>query len=348
MVPKPNSAASETGGGGLSPAQKAVKIPLVSIVIPMLNEREGLSLLLSTLHSATAALPVHWQIVVVDDGSTDGTREILPNELSRFVCWQALILSRNFGQQAAYRAGLGASEGDAVIFMDADLQDPPDLIPQLIAKWQQGFKVVTACRTSRTERGLRRWLFDAFHQLFDRLTDGAMPKDSGMFSLIDRAVANRLLEIREVNLFLPALKCWFGFPQATISYSRRERAVGEPKQSMRNLLNYALNGLVSFSDLPLQWIGLLGLWLSLASFGYAGVLFLVKLCQWFGLFTTLEVKGFTTLAVAIFCLGGIQLLCLGVIGQYLARVYREIKSRPLFVIEQVLSSDGHQRVLQPR
>src|SRR6266496_969280 len=142
MVSKPNSAAPAAGGGGVSPSEKGVNIPSVSIVIPMLNEREGLPLLLSTLHSAIAALPVHWQIVAVDDGSTDGTREVLPKELSRFGCWQALILSRNFGQQAAYRAGLGAAKGDAVIFMDADLQDPPELIPELIAKWQQGFKVV--------------------------------------------------------------------------------------------------------------------------------------------------------------------------------------------------------------
>ena len=310
----------------------------------MLNERPGLKLLFSTLHGAIATVPVDWEIVVVDDGSTDGTRDVLTQALSVFPHWQALILSRNFGQQPAYRAGLGAARGDAVIFLDADLQDPPELIPQLVAKWQEGFKVVTACRTSRAERGPRRWMFDAFHQLFHRMTQGTMPKNSGMFSLVDRLVVKRLLEMRETNLFLPALKCWFGYPQATVTYARKERAVGAPKQSFRKLLNYALNGLYSFSDLPLQWIGLLGLFVSVASFGYGFILFLIKLGQFFGYFELLEVKGFTTLAVAVFCLGGIQLLCLGIIGQYLARMYREIKNRPLYVVEQTLTSDEPGRI----
>ena len=310
----------------------------------MLNERPGLKLLFSTLRAAIATAPVDWEIVVVDDGSTDGTRDVLMQELLVFPRWQALILSRNFGQQPAYRAGLGAANGDAVIFLDADLQDPPELIPKLVAKWQEGFKVVTACRTSRAERGPRRWMFDAFHQLFHRMTHGTMPKNSGMFSLVDRLVVKQLLDMRETNLFLPALKCWFGFPQASVPYARKERAVGAPKQSFRKLLNYALNGIYSFSDLPLQWIGLLGLFVSLASFGYGFILFFIKLGQFFGYFEMLEVKGFTTLAVAVFCLGGIQLLCLGIIGQYLARMYREIKSRPLYVVEQTLTSDEPGRI----
>ena len=318
--------------------------PVVSVVIPMLNERDGLKLLFSTLHAAIATVPVDWEIIVVDDGSTDGTREVIEQELAIFPRWQVIELSRNFGQQAAYRAGLGAAQGNAVIFLDADLQDPPQLIPQLIAKWNEGFKVVTACRTSRAERGPRRWAFDAFHKIFHKLTGGTMPENSGMFSLVDRVVVNRLLEMRETNLFLPALKCWFGFAQSTVHYQREGRAVGAPKQSFRKLLNYALNGLFSFSDVPLQWIGVLGLLLSVASFGYGFLLLLVKLGQFVGLFATLEVKGFTTLAVSIFCLGGIQLLCLGIIGQYLARMYREIKGRPLYVIDRVLSSDEPGRI----
>lgn len=318
--------------------------PVISVVIPMLNEREGLKPLFAALHAAIAAVPVDWEIVVVDDGSTDGTREVIEQELSIFPRWQVIELARNFGQQAAYRAGLGAAQGNAIIFLDADLQDPPRVIPQLVEKWREGFKVVTACRTSRAERGPRRWAFDAFHRIFHKLTGGTMPENSGMFSLVDRVVVNRLLEMRETNLFLPALKCWFGYSQGIVNYQREERAVGAPKQSFRKLLNYALNGLFSFSDLPLQWIGLLGLCLSVISFGYGFLLLLIKLGQFFGLFATLEVKGFTTLAVAIFCLGGIQLLCLGIIGQYLARMYREIKGRPLFVIERVLSSDEPGRI----
>jgi glycosyltransferase involved in cell wall biosynthesis len=313
----------------------------------MLNEREGLKVLFATLRPVLASADVDWEIVIVDDGSTDGTRDVIAAELSGFPRWKVLILARNFGQQPAYRAGLDAAEGDAVIFLDADLQDPPGLIPDLIAKWRAGFKVVTATRTSRAESGPRRWAFDLFHYLFHRLTDRTMPENSGMFALIDRVIVDKLVAMRETNLFLPALKCWFGFPQANVEYARKERAVGAPKQSLGKLFNYALNGLISFSDKPLQWIGVLGLLVSLASFGYGALLFGVKIAQVFGLLVNLQVQGFTTLAVAIFCLGGIQLLCLGIIGQYLARMYREIKNRPLYVVESVLTSDESQRVHEP-
>jgi polyisoprenyl-phosphate glycosyltransferase len=324
------------------------KIPLISIVIPMLNEREGLPLFFSTLHSAIGGLPIQWEIIAVDDGSTDGTRDILPTQLSKFPFWRALTLSRNFGQQAAYRAGLGAATGDAVVFLDADLQDPPDLIPALVDAWQHGFKVVTACRTGRAETGLRRWLFDSFHHIFQRITRGNLPRNSGMYSLIDRVIVDRLLDLKEVNLFLPALKCWFGFSQTTVDYVRSKRAVGEPKQSIGKLFGYALDAIFSFSELPLQWIGILGLAVSIASFGYGCILVLIKFAQVSGYLVSLEVKGFTTLAAAIFCLGGIQLLCLGIIGQYLARMYRELRERPLFVIQEIFSSDESARVRESR
>lgn len=321
---------------------------LVSIIIPMLNEREGLGLLFDRLSQTLTPTEVDWEIVVVDDGSTDGTREVIAAELARFARWKVILLSRNFGQQPAYRAGLDAATGDAIIFLDADLQDPPELIPQLLAQWRAGYKVVTATRASRAESGPRRWAFDLFHHLFHRLTDRMMPKNSGMFALVDRVVVDRLAKMRETNLFLPALKCWFGYPQTTVNYARKDRAVGAPKQSFRKLFSYALNGLISFSDKPLQWIGVAGLFISLASFGYGAFLVVIKIAQLFGFLTRLEVKGFTTLAVAVFCLSGIQLLCLGIIGQYLARMYREIKNRPLYVVESVLSSDESKRIHEPR
>ena len=322
------------------------KRPLVSIVIPMLNERDGLRQLFDHIAQIINDTPVEWELVIVDDGSTDGTRDLIAKELARFPRWRVIVLSRNFGQQPAYRAGLEYARGDAVIFLDADLQDPPELIPQLLDKWREGFKVVTGCRVSREERGLRRVLFDLFHQLFHRLTGRVMPINSGMFSLVDRVIVNQLLAARETNLFLPALKCWYGFPQTTISYARKDRAVGEPKQSFRKLFRYALDGLFSFSDLPLQWIAVVGASISVVSFGYAVLLVVIKLAQLAGFLTSLEVQGFTTLAVAVFCLSGIQLLSLGIVGQYLAHIYRESKGRPLYIVETILTSDEPGRIQQ--
>jgi dolichol-phosphate mannosyltransferase len=210
----------------------------------------------------------------------------------------------------------------------------------LVAQWRLGFKVVTGTRVSREERGLRRIFFDLFHQVFHRMTGRMMPRNSGMFSLVDRVVADHLTAARETNLFLPALKCWYGYPQTTVSYARQNRAAGAPKQSFRRLFRYAMDGLLSFSDLPLQWIAAIGAVLCLASFVYAGFLLTEKLLQTFGFFPSLRVLGFTTLAVAIFFFGGLNLFALGVVGQYLARIYREIKGRPLYVVESILSSEA--------
>lgn len=314
----------------------------------MLNERDGLRELFARLARAIKGTVAEWELVIVDDGSSDGTRDVIANELASFPRWQVIILSRNFGQQPAYRAGLEHARGDAVIFLDADLQDPPEVIPQLLAKWHEGYKVVTGCRSSREEQGLRRLLFEGFHYLFHQMSGKVMPRNSGMFSLVDRVVVDRLLAARETNLFLPALKCWYGFPQATITYARQERAIGEPKQSFRKLLRYALDGLFSFSDLPLQWIAAIGVLISAASLAYGVSLVAVKLLQLAGYLKSLEVKGFTTVVVAILGLGGIQLISLGIIGQYLARIYREIKGRPLYVVETVLTSNESRRIQQPR
>jgi len=312
---------------------------LISIIIPILNERNGFSSLFDRVASAIKNIPVDWELVIVDDGSTDGSRDVIASELVRFPRWRLIFLSRNFGQQSACRAGLAQARGDAVIFLDADLQDPPELIPQLIAKWREGFKVVTGSRSSREEHGLRRVVFDLFHKLFHRMTAGMMPVNSGMFSLVDRVVVDHLLAARETNLFLPALKCWYGFPQTTISYARKSRAVGQPKQTFRKLVRYALDGLFSFSDLPLQWIAITGGVICLASLGYAGILILEKILQMFGYFESLKVLGFTTLAVAVFFFGGLNLFAIGILGQYLARIYREIKSRPHYVVESELTSE---------
>ena len=310
---------------------------MISIVIPLWNEEEGVGALLSRLSELREAAPFPLELVLVDDGSTDKTAETLAPLLPSFPHWKLIHLSRNFGQQAAYRAGLDSATGNAVVFLDADLQDPPELIPEMVRRWEAGAKVVVAYRQSRPERGLRGVLLNLFHRVFKLATGGAMPENSGTFGLMDRVVAQHVRALPEVNLFLPALRTWFGYQQEIVWYHRAART-GQPKQTLRKLISYAWDGLTSFSEWPLKLIGLAGLVISALGFCYASVLIFIKAAQFFGFFRDLIVMGFTTLAVAVLFMGGIQLLCLGIIGEYIARAYRETKQRPIYIVERMEQS----------
>ncbi len=318
--------------------QAARGVPLVTVIVPLWNEEESIGQLVERLRRLRDVASVRWEFVFVNDGSTDGTRERLVESADALGAWALVQLSRNFGQQPAYRAGLDVAAGNAVVFLDADLQDPPELIPEMIERWKAGAKLIVGRRKSRAETGLRRKFFDLFHTLFFHLTAGAMPRDSGTFGLMDRAVADQVRAMPEVNLFLPAQRCWVGFRQEVVWYDRALRE-GAPKQSWAKLFSYAWEGITSFSVLPLKAISLVGVVVSLGGFAYAGLLVGVKILQLFGLFPALVVQGFTTLAVALFFLGGIQLVCLGLIGEYLAKVYREVKRRPIYIVEEVLRSN---------
>jgi dolichol-phosphate mannosyltransferase len=309
----------------------------ITVVIPVWNEEESIERLIERLRVVLPRVDVAWEFCFVDDGSRDQTIATLRKHAGVLGSWRIVKLSRNFGQQSAYRAGLDAAEGDAVVFLDADLQDPPELIPEMIRLWESGAKLITACRKSRSESGLRRTLFDLFHHLFHLVTSGAMPKNSGTFALMDRAVVDQVKAMPELNMFLPAMRCWVGFRQDVVWYDRASRE-GDPKQSMGKLLGYAWDGITSFSTLPLKAISVMGLLISFFGFAYAAGLVCVKILQAFGFFQQLVVQGFTTLAVAVLCLGGVQLTCLGVIGEYVAKVYREVKRRPPYVVETVLNS----------
>jgi polyisoprenyl-phosphate glycosyltransferase len=315
-------------------------IPMrVSVVTPLFNEVGNLAALSRRLESVFEQESSYdWEWIAVDDGSRDGSREWLEAHPMRNEA-RLIWLSRNFGQQAALMAGLRHATGDAVIFLDGDLQDPPEAIPQLLRKWEEGAQVVIAQRAKRSERMSRRILIRLFHYLFGQLTGNLLPKDSGNFGLIDVRVAEVLRGMTEHSLYLPGLRAWAGFAQATITYDRQDRETGSGLSLLR-LFGSAWDAIVAFSDLPLRLIAALGVLISLGSFGYGSVLLVERILQFFGLFSGQEVLGFTTVAVSVFFMGGVQLICLGVMGEYLAKIYREVKGRPLYLVESIQTKGG--------
>jgi glycosyltransferase involved in cell wall biosynthesis len=308
--------------------------PTIAVVIPVFNEEPVLPELFTRLgalfdsgHGCT------WRAVLVDDGSRDRTAELVRAQAARDPRFELVELSRNFGFQAALAAGLAQARGaDAVVTMDADLQDPPEVIPQLVAAWRDGAEVVRATRRSRAETGLRRVGLDLFHKIFGRLTDFPIEPNTGTFGLIGRDAVETFHRLPERHRFFPGLRAWIGFPTADVFYDRQERAAGQPQQTFRRLVRYALDGVFSFSHLPLRMLSYTGLFI--AFMGFAGGLFFIL---WRVLGFENSQQGFTTLVTLVLFLGGIQLIGIGVLGEYLGRIYDEVKQRPLYVVKKPLA-----------
>jgi len=303
--------------------------PAVTIVIPIFNEEQVLPELLARLGAMFDANPaIRWGALLVNDGSRDRSGELIRGHAVRDPRFALLELSRNFGFQAAIAAGLAHAPGDAVVTMDADLQDPPECIPELAARWREGAAVVRAVRRSRQETGARRFGMDLFHQFFNRISDFPIEANTGTFCLLDRTAVDALNQLPERHRFFPGLRAWVGFSSAEIQYDRHERAAGQPQQTLRRLVRYAFDGLFSFSYLPLRLLTYIGVIVSLAGF-VLGTYFVVK--RLLGI--EVAVTGFTTLAIIVLFLGGVQLIGIGVLGEYLARVYDEVKERPLYLLK---------------
>jgi polyisoprenyl-phosphate glycosyltransferase len=313
---------------------------LLSIVIPIFNEEEIVLELLTRLRSTEQTLhemSVDCEFVLVNDGSSDRTLEILEKEIEQDKSLRVVNLTRNFGHQAAIQAGLSVAEGDAIVIMDGDLQDPPELIPQLCEEWRKGNKVVIAKRRSRAEKGVRKLAFNSFYKVLGRMSDYPIELNAGHFSLMDKRVVQKLIALQERNRFLPGLRSWVGFEQGFVYYDREKRAGGEPKMTMTKLFRYGFDAIFSFSYKPLRAIWTLGMVVSLFCIGYA--IFLIGL----RVFGVNVVPGFTTPTVAILFLGGVQLISVGMLGEYMGRIYDEVKQRPLFLIDEVLSQDNSER-----
>jgi dolichol-phosphate mannosyltransferase len=308
---------------------------LLSVVIPCYNEE----LVLRTTHERLSHTLAHlgdiqFELIFVDDGSRDATFQLL-SELQRGdPRVRVLRLSRNFGHQLAVTAGLAEAAGDAVVVIDADLQDPPEVIAQMLELWREGNDVVYGSRVSREgESRFKLWTAKAFYRLINRLSDTEMPVDTGDFRLMDRKVVDVLVAMPERGRFLRGMVSWVGFRQTPVYYKREARHAGASKYPLLKMMRFAMDGIFSFSVLPLRLASLTGLaaiWIAI------GGIILAVIARVFDLYDVKFGRGWASLFVAVLFMGGVQLLCLGVIGEYLGRIYTEVKQRPLYAVSERL------------
>jgi dolichol-phosphate mannosyltransferase len=310
-----------------------VTTPKISLVIPIYNEESVLGALFARLKESLADLPPS-EILFVNDGSTDDSLTRLTRFLQEVPETRIINLSRNFGHQSALMAGITHARGEAVILMDGDLQDPPEVLPQMIEEWNKGAEVIVAARKSRRERGIRKLLFPLFYKVFSYLSDFPFSLSAGIFGLMDRKAVDEMIKLEECNRYIPGLRNWIGFKTAIVWYDREERAGGRPRQDLLSLMKYGADAVFSFSYKPLRLSLLFGLCISGLSFLYAALLVVLRLLE------VNYVKGFTTTTVAIFFLGGLILISNGILGEYLGRVYDEVKRRPLFIVSDIVSRDS--------
>lgn len=306
----------------------------ISIVVPMYNEEAVFHKLFEVLNKTLSQLDVEYEVVCVDDGSKDKTRALLESKAKEDPRVKAVILSRNFGKEAAMTAALDYASGEAVIPIDADLQDPPELIGQMVEKWREGFDVVYAKRVSRaTDTPMKRNTAGLFYRVFNMLSEIPIPENVGDYRLMDRRVVEAIKRLPEKDRFMKGLFCWPGFSNTTIEFERQERADGETKFNYWKLWNFALNGITSFSSFPVRIGVYLGLIVSVIAFIYGAIIVLKTII------TGVDVPGYASLMVVMLFLGGIQLFFLGLLGEYIGRIYKEVKGRPIYIVEKSCGFD---------
>ena len=307
----------------------------LAIVIAAYNEAQALPAMHSRLAAVLDSLTLHSSVLYVDDGSRDGTWQVLKSLAAADARIELLRLSRNFGKELALTAGLDRSDADAVVVLDADGQDPPELIPALVEKWQQGFDVVYGTRTSRDgESWLKKATAKSFYRVINSLSDTAIPADTGDFRLMSRRVVDSLRGLRERHRFMKGLFAWVGYPQASLPYQREPRIAGKSKFNYWRLWNFALEGITGFSTAPLRVATYLGLGTAFLAFAY-GSWIIAKTLLWGD-----PVQGWPTMMAVVLFLGGVQLMALGVIGEYLGRMYLEAKQRPLYLVQDWQPAQG--------
>jgi glycosyltransferase involved in cell wall biosynthesis len=311
--------------------------PDISIVAPVYNEIESLeafykevSRVMNGAHEKRGKARLTWELLLVDDGSRDGSSELIRKLARKDGHIRPVIFARNFGHQIAVTAGLDYARGRAAVVIDADLQDPPAVILELVGKWQEGFQVVYAVRSEREgESWFKRLTASLFYRIVYRITEIKIPLDSGDFRLLDRAVVDVMSRMRERHRFLRGMSTWIGFKQVGVPYKRAARFAGETKYPLRKMLRLALNAITSFSYFPLQlatYVGFIAAGLSILAIPLVVILRLTGSLQ--------QLIGQATTLVAVLFLGGVQLISLGILGEYIGRIYDEVKGRPLYIISE--------------
>jgi len=305
-----------------------------SIVIPVLNEEKVLNELYKRLTKVMTDIGESYEIIFINDGSTDNSLKIMKQLQTHDKRIKIIDFSRNFGHQIAITAGIDFTSGDAVITIDADLQDPPEVIPDLIKKWKEGYEVIYGIREKRKgENFFKKISTLIFYRLINKMTMINMPPDSGDFRLIDKKVVNNLKNIRENNRYVRGLTYWIGFKQIGVPYERDKRFAGKSKYPIKKLFKLAYDAIFSFSNFPLKIATYFGFIVSFLSFLYLIYALIIKL------FTNSVIHGWTSLMISILFLGGVQLICLGIIGEYIARINDEVKKRPLYIIKEIIDED---------
>ena len=307
--------------------------PVLSVVVPVFNEEGNLPELHRRLAAVLPAVVDSWEIVFVDDGSRDRSWKLIRDLAAADPHVRGVRFSRNFGHQMAFAAGLNHARGDAVVIMDADLQDPPELIPELVARWREGHEVVYAVRTRREGETLfKKLTASVFYRLLRRITQVEIPVDTGDFRLMGRRALEAFRRLPERHRFTRGLVAWVGFSQVGVPYARAARKAGETNYPLRKMLRFAVDAITSFSHVPLQLATWLGFLTSLFAFAYIVVVVVLK-------FVGISWPGYTSLMAAILFLGGVQLVMIGLLGEYLGRVYDEVKGRPLYLVQDTVGSD---------
>ncbi len=317
---------STTGGQASGTSARAT----LSVVIPIYNEEDTLPLLYERLTAAMEGIGEPYEVLFVNDGSADRSECLLAEMHERDPRIKVVNFSRNFGHQVAITAGLNLAEGDAVIAMDGDLQDPPEALPDLVGRWREGYEVVYAVRQQRKENVFKRAAYKSFYWLLNKVSYLDIPLDSGDFSLIDRRVVDVLNSMPERSRFVRGLRTWVGFRQVGYEYARSARHAGESKYTLTRLMGLAFDGLVSYSFVPLRLVSNVGMIVSLVALAYMGYLLFGSVVG------AAPPEGWTSTMVIVLFLGGVQLLSLGVIGEYVGRIFDEVKQRPSYVVRDTL------------